>query len=548
MRALATLVLALAAAGVMPAAAQRPAGGGAPSAGPLWTDGATCYEVFVRSFQDSDGDGIGDLRGLTQKLDYINDGKPESRTSLGARCIWLMPVAESPSYHGYDVTDYYTVEKDYGTNADFRRLVAEAHRRGIQVLVDMVLNHTSSENPWFQAALHDTASPYRSWYRFSPTKPAELNPWGQSNWHKSPVRDEWYYGFFWGGMPDLNYENPAVVAEAEKIARFWLDSMGVDGFRLDAVPYLVEEPGQIMNSAGTHRVLHDYGAYVRSVKPDAYTIGEVSFGGDTLLGYYPEQLDGYFAFRVEDSLLAAARRGTVGGMYEPVLRLQRDVPAWRWSPVLGNHDQTRTRTFLGGDMARARAAAYLLLTMPGLPFVYYGEEIGMIGDKPDERLRTPMQWSAAPGAGFTRGTPWEALQPDSMTTTVAAQENDPRSLLNLYRRLIHLRARHTALADGTLIPLAASSDAVAAYLRRDGDQAVLVLVNLGDQPLAGVSVAAPENALPAGRFTPRDLLGRAAAAPLRVGPNGAFAGYVPLPRLAPHEGYVLELARSGGTR
>src|SRR5690349_3973382 len=151
----------------------------APSAPPAWTHGATCYEVFVRSFQDSDGDGIGDLKGLISRLDYINDGNDASRKDLGARCIWLMPVDESPSYHGYDVTDYYKIERDYGTNADFRQLVTEAHRRGIKVLVDLVLNHASSEHPYFTAALRDTASPYRRWFRFSPTKPDEKGPWGQ---------------------------------------------------------------------------------------------------------------------------------------------------------------------------------------------------------------------------------------------------------------------------------------------------------------------------------------------------------------------------------
>jgi len=172
--------------------------------------GAVCYEIFVRSFFDSNGDGIGDLRGLTQKLDYVNDGNPRTHRDLGARCVWLMPVAESPSYHGYDVSNYYRVEPDYGTNEDFKRFIAAAHKRGIHVLVDMVLNHASSEHPYFKEALRDTASPYRSWFRFSSTKPEQKGPWGQEVWHKSPVSDEYYYGVFWAGMPDLNYDTPAV--------------------------------------------------------------------------------------------------------------------------------------------------------------------------------------------------------------------------------------------------------------------------------------------------------------------------------------------------
>src|SRR5207245_941190 len=175
----------------------------AQTAAPAWTHGAVCYEVFVRSFYDSDGDGIGDLSGLISKLDYINDGNPASKRDLGASCIWLMPIAQSPSYHGYDVSDYYRVEPAYGTNDDFKHLVAEAHRRGIKVLVDMVLNHSSSEHPYFQAALHDTTSPYRTWYRFAPS-PLGKGPHGGDDWHRSPARDEYYYGVFWSGMPDLN--------------------------------------------------------------------------------------------------------------------------------------------------------------------------------------------------------------------------------------------------------------------------------------------------------------------------------------------------------
>jgi alpha-amylase len=524
--------------GFLACAAPVPAQNSAPS----WTRGATCYEVFVRSFSDSDGDGIGDLKGLIAQLDYINDGDPRSRRSLGARCIWLMPVVESPSYHGYDATDYYRVEPDYGTNDDFRHLIAEAHKRGIKVLVDMVLNHTSNEHPWFQAALRDSTSPYRAWYRWSPTKPTEKGPWGQEVWHKSPIRDEYYYGVFWSGMPDLNYETPAVREESEKIARFWLEGMGADGFRLDAVPYLMEDGGRLAGSPGTHALLHEYATYVRGLRPDAYTVGEVYDSIGPVLAYYPDQLDSYFAFEVADSILAAVRAGSAKGLLPPLLRLQAAVPAQRWSLFLRNHDQPRTRTELGGDMARSRLASFLLLTMPGLPFVYYGEEIGMTGNKPDERLRTPMQWSRGRGGGFTRGTPWEPLADDSLTTTVTAQDGDPQSLLNLNRRLIHLRLASAALAGGELVPLTASDDAVAAYVRRDGDRPVLVIANLSGTQLRGVSLTSAAKALPAGRWTLRSMLGRAPTASLRVGDDGQLHGYVPIGTLAPLAGYLFELS------
>ncbi len=526
----ASAALALSAA---PALAQRQ---------PEWTRGGVCYEIFVRSFYDSNGDGIGDLNGLIQKLDYVNDGNPRSTRSLGADCIWLMPVAASPSYHGYDVSDYYRVEPDYGTNADFQRLVREAHRRGIRVLVDMVLNHTSSRNPWFLAALEDTASPYRSWYVFSAT-PLGKGPWGEQVWWRSPLRDEYYYGKFDSTMPDLNYHTPAVRAEAMRIATFWLRTMGVDGFRLDAVPYLVEEGLCLMHCRGTHVFLHEYAAHVDSVKADAYTVGEVWGDIATQLPYYPDQLTSYFTFEIADTLLSVVNHGTAAGLLSGYLRLQDTLPPYRWSPFLSNHDRTRAMTTLGGDAARAKLAATLLLTLPGFPFVYYGEEIGMTGDKPDPRLRTPMQWRPGKGVGFTTGTPWESPQPDSQTVNVAAQDADPGSLLNLYRRLIHLRRSDEALASGRLVPLAAGKGKVAAYLRRAGRRAVLVVANLGGMPVSDVTLESAAGVLPPGRYGARNLLGGPDGAMLRVGADGRITRYVPATTLGPRESLVLDLIR-----
>jgi alpha-amylase len=503
--------------------------------------GAVCYEIFVRSFFDSDGDGIGDLRGLTQKLDYVNDGNPRTHRDLGARCVWLMPVAESPSYHGYDVSNYYRVEPDYGTNEDFKRFVAAAHKRGIHVLVDMVLNHASSEHPYFKEALRDTASPHRAWFRFSATKPEMKGPWGQEAWHKSPVRDEYYYGVFWAGMPDLNYDTPAVREEAKQIARFWLTEMGVDGFRLDAVPYLVEEGTHLSGSRGTHEVLHEYGDYVRRLAPNAFTVGEVWDSVGAMLPYYPDQLDGYFAFEVSDAILDAVRSGSSRRLFAPILRLQRSEPAYRWSPFLRNHDQTRTLTVLGGDVERAKVAATLLLTMPGLPFVYYGEEIGMTGDKPDERLRTPMQWSRGPAAGFTRGRPWESLQRDTSTANVAVEDADSASLLSVYRRLIQLRASNSALGQGELFPLESSSDSVVAYVRRERTRAVMVVVNLGRTFAERTNFSSSDAVLAPGEYVASTLLGGKTVANVTVDGDGRIRNYAPMATISSLERLVVEL-------
>jgi alpha-amylase len=265
-----------------------------------------------------------------------------------------------------------------------------------------------------------------------------------------------------------------------------------------------------------------------------------------MLTYYPDQLDSYFSFDASDAIIEAVRTGSVEGLLQPALRLQQAIPSDRWSSFLRNHDQTRTLTAIEGDVANAKLAATLLLTMPGLPFVYYGEEIGMVGDKPDPRLRTPMQWSAANGAGFTTGTVWEPLQENWQTVNVEAQESDPGSLLNLYRRLIYLRAEHPALGAGKLVPLSAGRDDVAAYVRRGGDRSVLVIANLGDTQLFGVTVRSVDGMLPAGRYAATGLLGGPDGAEFEVGGAGRIEGYVPVPSLGPTQGYLFELTRLAG--
>jgi glycosidase len=511
-----------------------------------WRDEGVCYEIFVRSFYDSDGDGVGDLEGLIQKLDYVNDGDPESRSDLGASCIWLMPVASSPSYHGYDVTDYYRIEPVYGSNADFKRLIEEAHSRGIRVLVDMVINHTSSQHPFFKHALLYRESPYRDWFRWSES-PGPDNEYGDNNWR--PAGDDYYYGFFSSRMPDLNWETAAVREEMKRAATFWLVEMGADGLRLDAVRHLMEdEHGLSTNVPRTHDMLREYGAHVREADPEAFTIGEVADDTmadhtDALRAYYPDQLDAYFAFQVSEAILGAVRTGSSAGLLDAALRLQDAVPGDRWAPFLRNHDQTRTMTWLEGDAERAGLAASLLLTLPGIPFVYYGEEIGMTGDKPDPRIRTPMHWTLGPAAGFTTGVPWEPLQPDSLVANVEAMDGDPGSLLNLYRELIHLRTAHPALgATGDLIPLDAGTEAVTAYVRRHGNDVALVVANLGTQPLEGVALSSDTGVLPPGRSTPRALLGEQAAAPLDAGADGRMRDYEPLPSLAPLQAYVFDIS------
>ena len=517
----------------------QPVGSGASD----FARGGVCYEIFVRSFFDSDGDGVGDLPGLTQKLDYINDGNPASMRDLGANCIWLMPVAQSPSYHGYDVTNYYEVNREYGTNDDFKRFMAEAHRRGIRVLVDLVLNHSSSEHPFFKAALIDRASQYRDWYRWSPVQRKGIG-WEAPVWHRAQDRDEYYYGLFWGGMPDLNLANPAVKAEAVRIARFWLDDMDVDGFRLDAVGHFFESGDSVRHSPANHPWLAEYSSELKKIDPASFTVGEVTYDNPgEILRYYPDQLDSYFIFEVADALIEAARSGSKTRLMSTVQRVQQDLPRGRWSPFLRNHDQTRTMTELKGDPARAKLAAALLLTLPGFPFVYYGEELGMVGSKPDPRLRTPMPWTPGKAGGFTTGMAWEPLQPDSATANVQVQDNDPSSLLNHYRRLIHLRSADSALGFGDFVPLTTNDSAVAAYARKHEGRVVVVIANLGTTPVARATVSTAVNLLPAGRYTARALFGGSVATDFRVARGGGIRGWDAVSTLAPLAVHIIEISK-----
>ncbi|MCX7707510.1 MAG: alpha-amylase family glycosyl hydrolase [Anaerolineae bacterium] len=516
-----------------------------------WWNDRVFYEIFVRSFYDSNGDGIGDLAGLIEKLDYLNDGDPMTTDDLGVTGIWLMPVAQSPSYHGYDVTDYYTVEQDYGSNEDFKRLIAEAHRRDIKVIVDLVLNHTSNQHPWFIASASGPNSDKRDWYIWSAKDDGSRAPWqgGGPVWHKRG--DAYYFGLFWEGMPDLNYRNPEVTAEMQRVARFWLEEMGVDGFRLDAVRHLVEEGTTYAGAPATHRWLAQFDDFLDAVDPEALTVGEVWDVTDQTAPYVRgDEVDLVFEFSLADAILNSVARGRpVGTTRELAARLAA-YPEGQFATFLTNHDQPRVATVLGKDPAGLKLAATALLTLPGVPFIYYGEEIGMTGSKPDELIRTPMQWSADASAGFTSGRPWQPVNRGFEQVNVAAQDADPDSLLSHYRRLIHLRNAHPAVRRGRLIPVASSCDSTVAFLRQapageaggpDG-QTALVVLNFARKEVKGCTFSYSGDALPAGTYQIRDLLSGSATAPLAVTANG-FQSYAPLPNLAARAGHVLLLGQ-----
>lgn len=516
----------LAASLVTPAAPPARADDGAF---PWWND-TIFYEVFVRSFADSDGDGVGDLRGLIDRLDYLNDGDPATHHDLGVTGLWLMPITESPSYHGYDVTDYAHVDREYGTDDDFRTLMAEAHRRGIRVIVDLVLNHTSAEHPWFLASRSDPRSEKRDWYVWRNDDPGWRGPWGQEVWH--PYRSAYYYGVFWSGMPDLNYRNPFVTAAARDIERLWLTDFGVDGFRLDAVKHWIEDGRVQENTPETHEWFREQQAWLPSVKADALTVGEVWSGSADVLPWIGFDVDLAFEFTCAGAMVQSARNEDATAARGALAYVTRRYPPQQWATFLSNHDQDRVMTQLGGNAGHARTAASLLLTAPGVPFLYFGEEIGQAGGKPDENIRTPMQWSADANAGFTTGTPWREPQADYAAVNVAAQRGDDASLLSHYRKLVRLRNEHAALRRGAWIEVPCANPGVYACLRVAEEEALLVAINLTGEPLEQVLLTLPWGPLPPGVSSTRDLyVDLPAVAPV-VNDAGGLDAAVSLPPYA----------------
>ncbi|MBU0705392.1 MAG: DUF3459 domain-containing protein [Chloroflexi bacterium] len=507
---------------------------------PFWWNDAVFYEIFVRSFYDSNGDGVGDLNGLIEKLDYLNDGDPTTTDDLGVTGLWLMPISQSPSYHGYDVSDYFTVDDEYGDNEDFCRLMEEAHKRGIRVIVDLVLNHTSSQHPWFQSARDDVDGPYRDFYVWSEEDPGYKSPWGTRAWHRSS--SGYYYGLFWEGMPDLNYDNPAVTTEMEKVIRFWLEDMGADGFRLDAVKHLIEEGRTQENTPATHEWLRGFYVFYKGINPDAMSVGEVWSPTVEVVKYIGDQLDLAFEFDTAQAILKSAKFEDRNYILRAHHLSTKRYPPNQFATLLTNHDQERVMSELNEDVNWAKTAASLLLTGPGVPFLYYGEEIGHVGGKPDENIRTLMQWSAGDNAGFTtKPAAWRAPQLNYRKVNVAAQTDDPDSLLNHYRRLIHTRNTHAALRVGDWREVEVEDKRLYAFLRHSpgNGETLLVLINLSDEPITDYSLSLAEGPLSVGSgneiFTGVPVSGPA------VNGEGGFDGYTPLAELTPYSTYIIRI-------
>lgn len=429
------------------------------------------YELFVRSFADSDGDGIGDLNGITQNLDYIEE--------LGATAIWLMPINPSPAYHGYSVTDFYDIESDYGTLEDFQNLIDEASSRNIEIIIDLVINHTSDQHPWYLSALSSTSSEYRDYY-----------VWNNGSAYES----------FVGGMKDLNFNNPTVIAEVKNIIDFYLE-MGVHGFRIDAAKHLLEGSNAPIENA---LLIFEFNQYMKSIDPNSFIVSEVLdynyefttdyyIGSDSLFNFYA-------AVNIWDKI------GYGNNRYLFVSNLKKAYDDFRYikpdfvdSPIIDNHDVDRIASTGGfntyNTLEKIGLAARVFLTLPGSPFIYYGDELGMKGvryegyNMPgygtvyDEYRRQPFLWGSP-----TYQTTWLPSDgSNDATHSLLLQRDDENSLYNQYRQIIEIRKNNPALMYGNYFePYVNNTSNIQGYLRyfiyEDIEQAVLILHNLSQDP------------------------------------------------------------------
>ncbi|MFC7580264.1 maltose alpha-D-glucosyltransferase [Schaalia naturae] len=515
-----------------PAPPSGPRAGAAPlppvAEDPQWYRRAVFYEVLVRAFADSDGDGLGDFRGLIGRLDYLQ--------WLGVDALWIPPFFDSPMADGgYDISDYTRIDPRYGTMEDFRALVIEAHSRGIRIIVDMVLNHTSDQHPWFQASRQDPSGPYGDFYvwRDRPSEYLDARvifvDTEDSNWAWDPVRQQFYWHRFFSHQPDLNFENPAVREAMRDVVRFWC-STGVDGFRLDAIPYLFEEDGSICeNLPATHRYIASLREMVDREFPGTVMIAEANQPPHEVVAYFgtdeAPECHICFHFPVMPRIFAALREESSHGLREILAETPPLPQGGQWGTFLRNHDELtlemvsdeerarmyqwyapeprmranvgirrRLMPLLEGSRREVELANALLLSLPGSPFLYYGDEIGMGEDiqlNDRDGVRTPMQWDATPSAGFSTADPRDLYLPiisnptyDQRAVNVAEHRTRPTSMLNWTRLMLATRRAHPAFGIGSMTVLATSDDSVLAFLRRDESETILCVNNLATNPRA----------------------------------------------------------------
>jgi len=485
---------------------------------PLWYKDAVFYEIAVRAFKDSNGDGYGDLRGLEEKLEYIHE--------LGIDCIWLMPIYPSPLRDdGYDIADYYNVAEMYGDLDDLKSLIITAHALDTRIIMDLVLNHTSDEHPWFKASRSDRSSPYRDYYvwsdtdqRYTDTRIIFLDT-EPSNWTWDEKTGQYYWHRFYASQPDLNFDNPKVQEEMFNVARFWLD-LGIDGFRADAVPYLFEREGtNCENLPETHIYLKKLRTFMDKNYPGKILLCEANQWPEDVRPYFGDGDEFHmgFHFPIMPRIYMALKKGRADDMIE-ILRRTPPIPDnCQWCTFLRNHDELtlemvtpeerqwmweqyapeprmkinlgirrRLAPLLDNDRRKIELINSLLFTLPGSPIIYYGDEIGM-GDNldlPDRNgVRTPMQWDDSANAGFTTGKPFTEFvkgELDYQHINVASQLADKNSLFHSISRMINIRKQHHAFGRGSMEWVITDNPSFAVYTRRYQSETLLIINNLSD--------------------------------------------------------------------
>jgi maltose alpha-D-glucosyltransferase / alpha-amylase len=485
-----------------------------------WYKDAIFYEVYVRGFYDSNGDGTGDFRGLTAKLDYLQ--------WLGITCIWLLPFYESPQRDGgYDISDYHAVLPDYGTLADFQEFLTAAHAKGIRVIADLVINHTSDRHPWFREARSSPLSPKRDWYVWSDSDQKYsqariiFSDTERSNWTWDEQAEAFYWHRFFSHQPDLNYDNPEVRQAMLDVVSYWLD-LGIDGFRVDAAPYLFErEETNCENLPETHEFLKTLRRFVEDRYPHALLLAEANQWPEDVVQFFGDGDEFHmgYNFPIMPRLFMALRQEDRRPIVEIVERTPEIPPSCQWGMFLRNHDELtlemvtdEERDYLYNEYAKDRRMRLnsgirrrlaplmdngrrriellhgLLFSLPGSPFLYYGDEIGMgdniyLGDR--DGVRTPMQWTADRNAGFSQADFARLYFPIIMdpvygyqAVNVEAQQRYDTSLLNWVREMIHLRKRHRVFGRGTISLIKPENRKVFAFTRSYLDESVLCVFNL----------------------------------------------------------------------
>lgn len=424
------------------------------------------YQIFVYNFRDSTGDGVGDLGGIIDSLDYLE--------SLGIDGIWLTPITHGASYHKYDVIDYYAIDPEFGTMEDFKRLIQEAHNRGIKIVKDLVINHTSDRHPWFKAAAADPNSRFRDYYIWASREERR----GGNGWHNLSNSDWYYFGHFWGRMPDLNFDNPKVREEVKRIAKFWLDK-GVDGFRLDAAKHIFQEPEK------NHQFWREFHNYLSALKEDVYLVGEIWDNANVIAPYFANGLRVNFNFQLGARVAGSINHNNdnIGNMLNNIYRIYSEHnPDFVDAPFLSNHDTKRIMSEFNYDFDKMKMAANVLLSLPGDPYIFAGEEIGMISNEDHMDIREPFKWYKDTGPGQTTWRPNKFNSSSTWSPSVEEQDNDPDSLLNHYRKLIRIRRNHHPLRFGGFELIENDNHAVLTFARVFEGERVIVAHNFSTEP------------------------------------------------------------------